>query len=39
MLIIYSYAFWTAMTPLLTPWWQQGVNSIRRTFKKLGVLT
>jgi hypothetical protein len=39
MLIIYGYAFWTTMTPLLTPWWQQGAASLKRMFKKLGALT
>jgi hypothetical protein len=39
MLIIYGYEFWTSMTPLLTPWWQQGVNSVKRMFKKPGALT
>jgi hypothetical protein len=36
MLIIYGYEFWTSMTPLLTPWWQQGVTSVRRILKRVG---
>ena len=39
MLIIYGYEFWTSMTPLLTPWWQQWVSSVKRVFKKAGVRT
>ena len=38
MLIIYGYEFWTSMTPLLTPWWQQGVTSVKRLFRKAGAL-
>jgi hypothetical protein len=36
MLIIYGYEFWTSMTPLLTPRWQQGVTSVKRVLKKAG---
>jgi hypothetical protein len=39
MLIIYGYEFWTSMTPLLTPWWQQWVNSVKRMFRKSGALS
>ena len=36
MLLIYGYEFWTSMTPLLTPWWQQAVHSVKRMFRKSG---
>lgn len=38
MIILYGIDFWTAMSPLLTPRWQQGVASVRRLLKKTGVL-
>jgi hypothetical protein len=38
MIILYSLDFWTAMSPLLTPRWQQGVASVRRLLKKTGAL-
>ena len=38
MIILYGIGFWTAMSPLLTPRWQQGVASLRRLLKKTGVL-
>ena len=38
MIILYGIDFWTAMSPLLTPRWQQGVASLRRLLKKTGVL-
>jgi hypothetical protein len=38
MIILYSLDFWTAMSPLLTPRWQQGVASLRRLLKKTGAL-
>ena len=39
MMLLYGYEFWTVVTPLLTPWWQQGVNSLKRVIKKSGALT
>jgi hypothetical protein len=39
MIILYGYDIWTVVSPLLTPWWQQGVASVRRLFKRLGTLT
>jgi len=38
MIILYSIDFWTAMSPLLTPRWQQGVANLRRLLKKTGAL-
>jgi hypothetical protein len=39
MIIIYGFGIWTAAMPLLTPWWQQGVASVRRILKRSGALT
>jgi hypothetical protein len=36
MMILYGLDFWTAMSPLLTPRWQQGVASLKRLLKKPG---
>jgi hypothetical protein len=36
MIIIYGLDIWTVLSPLLTPWWQQGVTSVRRILKKVG---
>jgi hypothetical protein len=36
MIIIYGLDIWTALSPLLTPWWQQGVTSVRRILKGVG---
>jgi hypothetical protein len=36
MIIIYGYGLYAAAAPLLTPWWQQGVASVRRLMKKMG---
>jgi hypothetical protein len=36
MMILYGLDFWTAMSPLLTPRWQQGMASLRRLLKKSG---
>jgi len=36
MMIIYGYDLYTAALPLLTPWWQQGVASVRRLIRKMG---
>jgi hypothetical protein len=38
MIILYGIDFWTTMSPLLTPRWQQGVARLRRLLKKTGVL-
>jgi len=34
MIIIYGYGLYAAALPLLTPWWQQGVASVR--IRKMG---
>jgi hypothetical protein len=43
MMILYGFDLWTAMSPLLTPRWQQGMASLKRLGKnfgrKLGELT
>jgi hypothetical protein len=36
MMMLYGLGFWTALLPLLTPWWQQQVDSVRRLLKKSG---
>ncbi|WP_291573852.1 hypothetical protein [Bradyrhizobium sp.] len=36
MMILYGLDLWTAMSPLLTPRWQQGMASLKRLFKKSG---
>ena len=36
MIILYSLDLWTAMSPLLTPRWQQGMASLKRLLKKSG---
>ena len=36
MIIIYGYDLYTTALPLLTPWWQQGISSVRRLIKKMG---
>jgi hypothetical protein len=38
MIILYSFDLWTAVLPLLTQRWQQGVASVRRLLKKTGAL-
>jgi hypothetical protein len=38
MLMFHGLDFWTAIRPLLTPWWQQQTDSVRRLLKKSGVL-
>jgi hypothetical protein len=37
MMILYGIDLWSAIWPLLTPWWQQGAASLRRLFRKWGV--
>jgi len=39
MMILYGLDLWATMSPLLTPRWQQGVDSLKRLFKKPGTLT
>jgi hypothetical protein len=36
MMILYGLDFWTAMSPLLTPRWQQGMASLKRLLRKSG---
>ena len=36
MIIIYGLDLWVTMSPLLTPRWQQGVNSLKRLLRKSG---
>jgi hypothetical protein len=38
MMIIYGIDFWTTVSPLLTPRWQQGVASLKRFLREKGVL-
>lgn len=38
MMVLYAFGFWTALLPLLTPWWQQALASFRRLLKKSGAL-
>jgi hypothetical protein len=39
MMILYGLDWWTTMSPLLTPRWQQGVASVRRLLRKTGALS
>jgi hypothetical protein len=39
MIIIYGFGIWTALLPLLTLRWQQGVASVRSILKRSGALT
>ena len=39
MIIFYGLDFWTAISPLLTPRWQQGMASLKRLLKKPGALS
>ena len=36
MMILYGLDLWISMAPLLTPRWQQGVNSLKRLLRKSG---
>jgi hypothetical protein len=36
MMILYGLDMWTAMSPLLTPRWQQGMASLKRLLGKSG---
>jgi hypothetical protein len=38
MILLYGLDLWTTFSPLLTPRWQQGVTSLKRFFRKIGVL-
>jgi hypothetical protein len=38
MMILYGFDLCTAMLPLLTPRWQQGVASLKCLLRKLGEL-
>jgi hypothetical protein len=38
MMLIDGLGFWTAVVPLLTPWWQQGLASVKQLFRKSGEL-
>ena len=39
MMILYGLDLCTTMLPLLTPRWQQGMDSLKRLLKKSGVST
>ena len=39
MMILYGLDLCTTMLPLLTPRWQQGVDSLKLLFRKSGVST
>jgi hypothetical protein len=39
MMILYGLDLWSMITPMLTPWWQQGATSLRALLKRLGALT
>jgi hypothetical protein len=36
MMILYGLVLWNSMSPLLTPRWQQGVDSVKRLLRKSG---
>ena len=38
MMMLNGFAIWNAVLPLLTPWWQQRMDSVRRVLKKAGAL-
>jgi hypothetical protein len=38
MIILYGLDLWATVSPLLTPWWQQGVASLKRLLREKGVL-
>jgi hypothetical protein len=38
-MIILYFDLWTAMSPLLTPRWQQGIASLKRLLNKSGAST
>jgi hypothetical protein len=39
MMLLYGLDFWTTMSPLLTPRWQQGVARLKRLLRKAGAPT
>ncbi len=39
MMMFYGLGLATTLLPLLTPWWQQHVRSVRRLLRKSGVLS
>jgi len=39
MIILFGLDLWTAMSPLLTPRWQQGLASLKRLLDKSGAST
>jgi hypothetical protein len=38
MIVIYGLDFWVAMSPLLTPRWQQAIASLKQLLRKSGAL-
>lgn len=38
MMILYGLDFWTTVSPLLTPRWQQGMANLKRVLREKGVL-
>ena len=36
MIILYGLDLWATMSPLLTPRWQQGLDSLKRLLNKSG---
>jgi hypothetical protein len=38
MIVIYGLDFWVAMSPLLTPRWQQAIASLKHLLRKSGAL-
>ncbi len=38
MIILYGLDLWVMIVPLLTPRWQQGMASLKRLFRRMGVL-
>ena len=36
MMILYSLDLWSAISPLLTPLWQQGMANLKRLLRKSG---
>jgi hypothetical protein len=38
MIILYGLDLWAILSPLLTPLWQQAMASLKRFFRRMGVL-
>jgi hypothetical protein len=38
MIILYGLDLWALLVPLLTPRWQQAMASLKRFFRRMGVL-